>query len=117
VRAKLGELQGIERLAGQRLGRTSRRNGRMDSAAPGIWNRRGQARRVAFVNEKVPRSWEGSNNAVLATGVTRYPNARLVDWHDAGVDHPEYFWADGIHLRPEGAAAYAVLIAREVVAP
>jgi hypothetical protein len=70
--------------------------------------------RVVFTNVKVPRSWEGSNNAVLAEGVSRYPNAVLVDWYAASISHPEYFWDDGIHLRPEGARAYADLIASQV---
>ena len=74
-------------------------------------------RRVVFVNLKVPRSWEGSNNTVLAEGVTRYSNAVLVDWHAASVDRPDFFWSDGIHLRPEGAQYYAQLIAAAVAAP
>jgi len=67
--------------------------------------------RVVIVNVKVPRSWEGPNNAMLAANAGRYANAVLVDWHAAGVAHPEYFWDDGIHLRPEGARAYAALLA------
>jgi hypothetical protein len=66
--------------------------------------------RVVFVNLTVPRGWEGPNNAVLAAGVARYPNAVLVDWHSASVDRPQ-FLNDGVHLRPEGALAYAQLIA------
>ncbi|MBI1886000.1 MAG: acetyltransferase [Chloroflexi bacterium] len=66
---------------------------------------------VVFVNVKVPREWEGPNNAVLAEGVKRYPNAVLIDWYGASVDHPEFFWDDGIHLRPEGGLLYANLIA------
>jgi hypothetical protein len=53
----------------------------------------------------------------LAEGVARYPNAVLVDWHAASIDHPDFFWGDGIHLRPEGAQAYAQLIAASLGAP
>ena len=74
-------------------------------------------RRVVFVNLKEPRSWEGSNNTVLAEGVARYSNAVLVDWHTASVDRPDFFWDDGIHLRPEGAQYYSQLIAASVAAP
>jgi len=66
--------------------------------------------RVVFVNLKVPKGWEAPNNAVLAEGVTRYPNAVLADWYSASVDHPEFF-LDGVHLRPEGVQAYAQLMA------
>jgi len=72
--------------------------------------------RVVFVNLKVPRDWEGPNNAVLAAGVARYPNAVLVDWYTASVDRPQFF-QDGVHLRPEGALAYAQLIAASVGSP
>ncbi|HEX2912573.1 MAG TPA: acyltransferase family protein [Chloroflexia bacterium] len=68
-------------------------------------------RKVVFVNLKMPRSWEAPNNAILAAGVSRYPNAILVDWHGASVNRPDLFWDDGIHLRPAGAKVYASLIA------
>jgi hypothetical protein len=71
--------------------------------------------RVVFVNLTVPRGWESPNNAVLAAGVARYPNAVLVDWHSASADSPQ-FLNDGVHLRPEGALAYAQLITAAVLA-
>jgi len=68
-------------------------------------------KKVIIVNAKVPRVWEDQVNEVLADGVKRYKNAVLVDWHAYASDHPEFFWDDEIHLRPEGAQAYAQLIA------
>ena len=73
-------------------------------------------RKVVFVNLTVPRDWEAPNNAVLAEQVARYSNADLVDWHGASADHPEFF-QDGVHLQPEGAQAYAKLIAASLRAP
>ena len=69
-------------------------------------------RQVFFLNLREPRDWEGPNNQVLADGVARYPNARLIDWHGASEGHPELFWNDGIHLRPEGATFYTHLIVK-----
>jgi hypothetical protein len=69
------------------------------------------------VNLKVPRSWEGSNNTVIAEGVARYSNTALIDWHALSVDRPDFFWSDGIHLRPEAALYYSQLIAAAVAAP
>jgi hypothetical protein len=66
--------------------------------------------RVVFVNLKVPRDWEGADNQTIADGVTRYPNAILVDWHTFGDAHPDFFYDDGIHLQPDGASFYAQLI-------
>ena len=77
----------------------------------------GTATTVVFVNLKEPRSWESHDNAVLAQAALRYPNVSVVDWHDAGDRHPEYFWDDGIHLRPAGAQAYAQLVAAALPKP
>jgi hypothetical protein len=74
-------------------------------------------RRVVFVNVNVPRAWETPNNDVLAEGVRRYPNAVLVDWYSASVDHPEYFVDDGVHLQVQGQQVYADLIAERIQTP
>jgi lysophospholipase L1-like esterase len=73
-------------------------------------------KRVVFLNLKVPRRWEQGDNDVLASTVARFPNAVLIDWHTIGGSHPEYFYEDGIHLRPDGARAYAELIRQQVSA-
>lgn len=67
-------------------------------------------RTVLLVTIKVPRWWEGPNNAVLAEGASRYPNAHLVDWYGASVNRPELFAGDGYHLTGDGAALYASLV-------
>ena len=66
---------------------------------------------VVWVNVRVPREWEAHNNRVIASGIQKYPNARLVDWYGATAGRPELFWKDGYHPRPEGAKLYADLIA------
>jgi hypothetical protein len=69
--------------------------------------------RVVFVNVNVPRDWAAGDNAVLATGVARYPEvAVLADWYALSAPHPEWFTTDQVHLNPDGAAALAALIAR-----
>ena len=74
------------------------------AALPGV-------KRVVFLNVKVPRSWERVVNQRLASGVARYPNAVLIDWRDAVDGKGAFFYKDGIHLKPAGAAFYADLIA------
>jgi len=74
----------------------------------------GDERRVVFVNVKVPLPWEGPNNAVIADGVARHPNAVLVDWYSASAYHPEFFVEDGVHLQTEGQRVYADLIAAQL---
>lgn len=68
-------------------------------------------RTVVFVNVRVPRQWQDWNNDILRAGVGRYPNASLINWYRASESSPGFFWDDGYHLRPEGAAFYAELIA------
>jgi hypothetical protein len=71
--------------------------------------------RVVIVNNKVPRGWEGPNNEVIVNGVARHPNVMYVDWYAHSVGHPEWFYDDGYHLRPEGQRQYAELISTALV--
>ena len=75
------------------------------------------ARKVVIINAHVDRPWEQQVNDELAAGVKQYKNAVLLDWHGYGDAHPEFFYDDGIHLRPNGAAAYAQFVAKALVGP
>jgi len=46
-------------------------------------------------------------NRSLQAMVARYPNAHLYDWRSASEAHPELFYSDQTHLRPEGSRFYA----------
>ena len=70
----------------------------------------GNKRRIFFINAREPRSWETRVNDTLAVNVRRYPNARLLDWHNYSSSHPDWFVADGIHLTGLGAQKYAQFI-------
>jgi peptidoglycan/LPS O-acetylase OafA/YrhL len=67
-------------------------------------------RRVVLLSVHVPRPWQDLNNRILTEAAHNHPNVHLVDWNAAASAHPEWLWPDGIHLRPEGAAAYRDLI-------
>jgi hypothetical protein len=71
------------------------------------------ASRVLFVNLHVDQPWQDPNNAVLAAGVARYPNAVLADWFTLATQHPDWTGPDGTHLAMNGpgATALASLIA------
>jgi peptidoglycan/LPS O-acetylase OafA/YrhL len=56
----------------------------------------------------------GTVNKSLETLVATCPNARLLDWMSYAGDHPDYFYSDQTHLRPEGAQRYAELILTQV---
>jgi hypothetical protein len=66
------------------------------------------ASRVVFVNVHVDRPWQDPNNAVLASGATRYPNAVVADWATLAAQNPGWFGADGTHLAIDGPGADAL---------
>ncbi|MFT3927195.1 MAG: acyltransferase family protein [Myxococcales bacterium] len=66
--------------------------------------------RVVFVNAHVNKRWQDRNNATLAAALAQHPRAVLVDWLKASEKHREWFGADGLHLTPIGAAAFAALL-------
>ena len=66
------------------------------------------ASRVVFVNNRVDRTWQDSNNAVLAQGVARHPRAVLVNWYALAVQHPGWLYATQTHLPIDGPGAQAL---------
>ncbi|CAB4824527.1 MAG: hypothetical protein F2903_00615 [Actinobacteria bacterium] len=66
------------------------------------------ASKVIFVNTHVDRPWQDPNNAVLAQGVAKYPNAVLVDWNALATENPSWFGSDGTHLAIGGTGAQAL---------
>jgi peptidoglycan/LPS O-acetylase OafA/YrhL len=75
-----------------------------------VLDRLGNVPKVIVVNVRVDREWQDAVDATLAARVPAHPNAVLLDWYAASDSHPEYFYDDGTHLRPAGAAQYAALI-------
>jgi lysophospholipase L1-like esterase len=71
-------------------------------------------REVLFLTVKVPRAWEDDVNRELAAQVPRYPNAKLADWRAFSMAHPDWFYHDGIHLKPAGQSAYAEFVAHSL---
>ncbi|RIK15600.1 MAG: hypothetical protein DCC52_18525 [Chloroflexi bacterium] len=73
--------------------------------------------RVVFLTDKAPRKWQDANNDTLTQGAKMFSNVQVIDWNGASAAHPEWFWKDGIHLRPEGAQFYANLITAALEQP
>ena len=85
-------------------------NGSMDPVALDGLLTRLAGRRVVILNVHVPRPWQNADNATLAAAARTHANVILIDWNAAAAAHPEWFWGDGTHLRPGGAARYTALI-------
>ncbi|MGX7679272.1 acyltransferase family protein [Jatrophihabitans sp. DSM 45814] len=66
--------------------------------------------RVVLVTDRVARDWQDPNNRAIRTAAHQFSNVRLVDWNSIGGSHPAWFYGDGLHLNPAGAASYAQLI-------
>ncbi len=66
-----------------------------------------------LINDKAPVSWEGESNSALLDAAKQWPRTSLINWH-AIAGRSGYTW-DGIHLTPQGAHAYAKLVAHEVL--
>ena len=67
-------------------------------------------RLVVLLTARVPREWQGPDNSTIRKVGAAFGNARVLDWYSASNSHPSWFYDDGLHLRPAGAAAYAALI-------
>lgn len=79
-----------------------------------LLNTFGKNRQIYLINTRVPRDWQGSVNKTLADAVKGRSNVTLIDWYSFSADKPEWFTKDGVHLQPEGAKAYASLIAKSI---
>lgn len=69
-----------------------------------------EVERVVFVTARVAKRWQDRNNAVLERALSQHPRAVLVDWCKASEGHREWLGADGLHLTPTGAKAFADLL-------
>jgi hypothetical protein len=72
-------------------------------------------KRIVLVTLWVPtRGWMRSNNDLIRSGPRRSRHCVIADWTALARDHPQWFYADQVHLPIDGpgATALARLIAR-----
>lgn len=74
----------------------------------------GDVKQVVLVNTRVPRVWQDIVNSDLEKVAAEFPNATLVDWFSASKGHDSFFTPDGVHLTPEGARYYAIMVSRAI---
>jgi peptidoglycan/LPS O-acetylase OafA/YrhL len=56
-------------------------------------------------------TWQKPNNQTIDHVVPRFANARVLDWNAIAGAHHGWLYPDDLHLRPNGAIAYAKLLA------
>ena len=72
-------------------------------------------KRIIFVNLKLPRNYESSNNQLLHEAGAKKANIHLIDWRSNSMNAKNVFGSDGIHLTHQGAKLYASLISDSLV--
>jgi hypothetical protein len=59
------------------------------------------------------RSWRPLAAPAIWRARHNHPRrVEVLDWAAMSAPHPEWFWGDGTHLRPDGARAYSRLLCR-----
>jgi lysophospholipase L1-like esterase len=69
------------------------------------------AQRVVLVTTRVPKGWQDTVNTNIKNIAGEFSNAKVVDWYSASEGKGDYFYKDGVHLKPDGARYYASLLA------
>ncbi|MGG4216440.1 hypothetical protein [Paenibacillus sp. FSL L8-0638] len=68
------------------------------------------ARQVILVTTRVPKGWQNTVNDTIAQVADEFSNVSVVDWYSASVGKDEYFYKDGVHLKPDGSRYYTSLL-------
>jgi hypothetical protein len=70
--------------------------------------------RVVWFTQSVFQPTRVAMNDELRAAADRYPNLDVVAWDAQVAAHPEYVYADGIHLTPPGRAAFAAGVQQRI---
>jgi hypothetical protein len=69
-----------------------------------------RAKRVIWLNLREFRPDRHDANAELDAAAKRWPTLEIADWNQYSLTKPDVFYADGLHLKPGGAALMAQLV-------
>ena len=71
-------------------------------------------KQVFIVNTRVPKDWQDNVNKVISEVAIEFQNTIIIDWYAASEGKENYFYEDGVHLKPKGAEYYASIILEAV---
>ncbi len=74
----------------------------------------GKKRKVFWVNVFGPMEWTDKSNQSIMAVIKANKNVKLIDWYTYASGHDDWFYSDGIHLKPLGAKEYAKLIMKSI---
>ena len=92
-------------------------NGAIDSEALAGFCKEHANARIFLITPRVNRSWESTSVNAIAEVARDYANVRVVNFHDVGAAHPDYFTSDGVHLTSDGTRAMVHLIVSTATRP
>ncbi|MBT2286752.1 hypothetical protein J7E78_24820 [Paenibacillus polymyxa] len=71
-----------------------------------------EAKQVLVVTTRVPRGWQDTVNSHIkdVVGGGEFDNTKVVDWYAASEGKDDFFYKDGVHLKPDGSRFYASLL-------
>lgn len=67
-------------------------------------------KRVLLITARVPKGWQDTVNKDIKEVAGEFSNAKVVDWYSDSEGKEDYFYKDGVHLKPEGGKYYASLL-------
>ncbi|MFB6365589.1 hypothetical protein ACFCP7_16250 [Paenibacillus elgii] len=70
------------------------------------------ARQVFLVNVPVQREWQDSVNKKIAEVANEFSNVTVVDWYSSSEGKDDFFYHDGVHLKPDGGQYYASFLVK-----
>jgi len=67
---------------------------------------------VVLITCRGDRTWIKESNAAIWAAYHQFQrlNVRVADWQRASAGHRDWLYADGIHPKGKGAAAYAAIV-------
>ncbi|WP_411350096.1 hypothetical protein [Paenibacillus sp. WLX2291] len=68
------------------------------------------AKQVLLVTARVPKPWQDTVNDTMTQVGREFPNVQIVDWYGASAGKDQYFYNDGVHLKPDGSRYYTSLL-------
>lgn len=112
----------LERLPDRVIVHLGTNGGATASELDAVMSLLGPDRVVLFSTIQLPDdldryTYERATNDAIAALADRYDNVRIFDWEAVTTLHPEWIYAEGIHMTPEGCRGYADLVEPQIRAP
>lgn len=69
-----------------------------------------ETKQVLVMTTRVPKRWQDTVNSNIKDVVSEFDNAKVLDWYAASEGKEDFFYKDGVHLKPDGSRFFASLL-------